>query len=777
MNDSRDVKIIKKIVIIFILCLLLLIPISCSMINKSSDKEKSDNNKKNSLIDKRDKDDETLFSDDNDDLEITDEDNIDQNKDLDIWTTYLPNKKYVSKGNGINGASNVSNDENNINNDNNNGQNIKDLEVMISYSSDSPTYNKVTATISSDSELLPIDGWILSSDKKSLTKEYDKNILENVTVKSVDGASTVTTINIKNILDKTKVLTGEDGEFQYVVLDNNEIQLVRYMGSKTDLTIPAVYDGYKVYSVGNPGSDTKKPNSAYNIFGENSTTNTTIKSLTIENGIKKIEAGAFNGCKKIAGQLKLPDSLEKINEFAFANCSGLTGDLVIPNKVTKIGRGTFYLCTGLNGKLTLSDELKEIGYLSFNGCSKLTGDLIIPNGVEIIDSGAFQNCGGLNGILSLPDSLKEVGSHVFNKCSKLTGDLIIPKGITEIKKATFNGCTGFNGKLTLPSALESIGDYAFNGCSKLKLGLNIPEGVTSIGCAAFANCVGLTGDLKIPEGVSSIGAVAFQGCTGFNGKLTLPSTLESIGDYAFNHCEFLTNKSIIIPKSVKIIGSSKTEGSHVFYNTASTHITEFIVEEGNEYFKAVDGVLFTKDGTRLIQYPTSKPGNVYEIPEGVTILDPLSFNRAGAPSAWCSAPDGGLRKIIIPDSLNVIRNGYQQLNDALYKYAGVRYVDVKDTNKKYKSVDGILYSRDGTVLYTVPVARTGIINIEEGVTMFPGVLSYAAARYSQIINIPNTVTYIADFDLSNLKTLGKNRVNFASDCIYQFDSNGNVVKK
>lgn len=287
----------------------------------------------------------------------------------------------------------------------------------------------------------------------------------------------------------------------------------------------------------------------------------------------------------------------------------------------------------------------------------------------------------------------------------------------------------------------------------------------------------MTGDLTIPEGVTSIEYAAFNSCTGFNGKLTLPSTLESIGSYAFNHCEFLTNKSIIIPKSVKIIGSSKTEGSHAFYNTASTHITEFIVEEGNEYFKAVDGVLFTKDGTRLIQYPTSKPGNVYEIPEGVTILDPLSFNRAGAPSAWCSAPDGGLRKIIIPDSLGVIRNGYQQLNDALYKYAGVRYVDVKDTNKKYKSVDGILYSRDGTVLYTVPVARTGIINIEEGVTRFPGALSYAESRYSQIINIPGTVTHIADYDLSNLKKLGKNRVNFASNCIYQFDSNGNVVKK
>lgn len=476
MSDSRDVKIIKKIVIIFILFLLLLIPISCSMINKSSDKEKGDNNKQNSLIDKKDKDNDTVFDEDNSDFEINDENNINQSEDLNVWTTYLPNKKYVSKGNGINGASNVSNDENNINNDNNNGQNIKDLEVMISYSSDSPTYNKVTATISSDSELLPVDGWTLSSDKKSLTKEYDKNILENVTVKSVDGASTVATINIKNILDKTKVLTGEDGEFQYIVLDNNEIQLVRYIGSKTDLTIPVVYDGYKVYSVGNPESDTKKPNSAYNIFGENSTTNTTIKSLTIENGIKKIEAGAFNGCKKIAGQLNLPDSLEKINEFAFTNCSGLTGDLVIPNKVTKIGKAAFYLCTGLNGKLTLSNELKEIGYLSFNGCSKLTGDLIIPDGVEIIDAGAFQNCSGLNGILSLPDSLKEVRSHAFNGCSKLTGNLTIPKGVTSIEYAVFNGCSGLNGKLILPSTLKSIGDYAFNGCSKLKGSLNIPLG-------------------------------------------------------------------------------------------------------------------------------------------------------------------------------------------------------------------------------------------------------------------------------------------------------------
>ena len=138
------------------------------MINKSSDKEKSDNNKKNSLIDKKNKDDETLFSDDNDDLEITDEDNIDQNEDLDIWTTYLPNKKYVSKGKDISGVSNVSNDQSGIKSDSND-QNINSLEVNVSYSNESPTYNKVTATISSDSELLPVDGWTLSSDKKSLT--------------------------------------------------------------------------------------------------------------------------------------------------------------------------------------------------------------------------------------------------------------------------------------------------------------------------------------------------------------------------------------------------------------------------------------------------------------------------------------------------------------------------------------------------------------------------------------------------------------------------------
>ena len=369
----------------------------------------------------------------------------------------------------------------------------------------------------------------------------------------------------------------------------------------------------------------------------------------------------------------------------------------------------------------------EIGSTAFSRCTGFIGDLTIPEGVKVIGAGAFQRCSGFNGHLVLLD------------------------GLIEIERSAF-GATNFTGVLHLPGTLESIGDFAFTECRRL------------------------SGDLSIPEGVKSIGTAAFQNCTGLTGILSLPSTLESIGSYAFNHCEYMKNTSLTIPKSVKIIGDSETEGTHVFYNFASTHITEFIVEEGNEYFKAVDGVLFTKDGTRLIQYPTSKPGNVYEIPEGVTILDPLSFNRAGAASAWCSAADGGLRKVIIPDSLNIVRNGYHQLNDAIYRYAGVTNIEAKETNPNYKSIDGILYSKDGKTLYAVPVARKGIINIEEGVTRLPGIFDYASSRYSQIINIPKTVTYIADFDLSNLKTLGKNRVNFASDCIYQFDESGNVVK-
>ena len=136
--------------------------------------------------------------------------------------------------------------------------------------------------------------------------------------------------------------------------------------------------------------------------------------------------------------------------------------------------------------------------------------------------------------------------------------------------------------------------------------------VTSIGESAFAGELNITTKVVIPSSVTTIKAAAFYYAQGlkeviFKGE----SSLTTIGSYAFYKCDSAL-KSFTIPKTVTSIG----EGA--FHNCVL--IEEFIVEEGNTAYKAVDGNLFSIDGTKLLQYATANPRTEYTVPTEVTTL-------------------------------------------------------------------------------------------------------------------------------------------------------------
>jgi len=124
-----------------------------------------------------------------------------------------------------------------------------------------------------------------------------------------------------------------------------------------------------------------------------------------------------------------------------------------------------------------------------------------------------------------------------------------------------------------------------------------------------------------------------DGCPTLTG-ITLPASVTSIGNYAFYRCTNLA--SVTIPNGVNITST----GSGVF--TGCTNFTEFKVDDANTAFSTQDGVLYTKDKTRLIMYPTGKTGSL-SIPSGVTnIMDQAFYN--------CSKLTG----VTIPDSVTSI---------------------------------------------------------------------------------------------------------------------------
>lgn len=161
----------------------------------------------------------------------------------------------------------------------------------------------------------------------------------------------------------------------------------------------------------------------------------------------------------------------------------------------------------------------------------------------------------------------------------------------------------------------------------------IEDGITSIAPTAFNGSI-MT-EIEIADSVTSIGNFAFLSCENLT-EITLPKNLTEISLYAFCYCYSLDN--IIIPASVTSIGNGP------FFGCDS--MTEIIVEEENDNFVSVDGVLYTKDMTKLVSYPTGKADIDYTIAEGVTEIVGGSFGS-----------NDNLVNLVIPDTVTTITEG------------------------------------------------------------------------------------------------------------------------
>ena len=76
-------------------------------------------------------------------------------------------------------------------------------ECKVSYSTINKTNENVVVTITSNREMKELDGWLLSEDKKTFTKEFSENTSEDIELEDIYGNKTKAVIEINNI-DKEK---------------------------------------------------------------------------------------------------------------------------------------------------------------------------------------------------------------------------------------------------------------------------------------------------------------------------------------------------------------------------------------------------------------------------------------------------------------------------------------------------------------------------------------------------------------------------------------------
>ena len=116
-------------------------------------------------------------------------------------------------------------------------------------------------------------------------------------------------------------------------------------------------------------------------------------------------------------------------------------------------------------------------------------------------------------------------------------------------------------------------------------------------------------------------------------------------------------RSIILPSNVKSIGK------WVFRNCGN--LKAIIIDENNEYYKSIDGVLYSNDGSTLVRYPPDKTG----------------------------------KSFLIPNTVKNIEDG------AFYACDNLAEIIVDENNENYKAVDGVLYNKDTTLLIQYPANK------------------------------------------------------------------------
>ncbi len=343
--------------------------------------------------------------------------------------------------------------------------------------------------------------------------------------------------------DEHDILFFDPAVYTYTITDGYAT-ITQYLGSATDIVVPAEIGGYPVASI-----------------GENAFSAAKVASVFLAEGISHIDDSAFLNCYALR-KVTLPSSLISIDDNAFYSCGSLS-DVQFPEGLAEIGESAFSYTSSLES-VALPASLHGLGVDAFSSSGLLS--VSIPSGITNLPEGLFYFCEHLANV-TLPEDLISVGDRAFEGCLSLQ-HVRLPESTVAVGSRAFAGCTALQ-TVWFPRGIQSIDPNVFGEAEDYPA--YFPTDVALLGYPNTAvqrlatDAKLLFDDVTLWENLTNLdyeekdGAIIINGYHGNEANLVLPTYINNlpvvaIDEYAFG--EYDTLKSVVLPRRLETIFNS-----------------------------------------------------------------------------------------------------------------------------------------------------------------------------------------------------------------------------
>ena len=444
--------------------------------------------------------------------------------------------------------------------------------------------------------------WLLNSGvymSKTLTVKYvdqDGNKLkEDTSIAVMDNYYSVDVPEIEGYIRFSEKLEGKISQDSEVIaeyyLENDNLAYMGLDASGKETTDEASIVAYEVTGIGEcnvskiaiPREHNGK--SVTKIKNSAFSKNSTLTSVIIGDNIDLISSKAFYGTAIV----QLSINASKIESYAFWTSSRLEKAILGKNVTSIIGGGIFLSCPKLND-LTILTENADID----------------------------------NNVLQTKQSLKEIKVNNDNSKYMVDNGILYSKDESKI----YAYPTGKDGETYIfPNSVKEIGHSAFLFCTNLK-SIDIPSTVDKIGANAFYGTNIKEANINAKELESHIFYDSYS-----LEKVIIGENVTLVKDGLFRNCSKLNDLTIL------------TENADIDNNVLQTKqsLKEIKVNNDNSKYMVDNGILYSKDESKIYAYPTGKDGETYIFPNSVKEIGHSAF-------LFCT----NLKSIDIPSTVDKI---------------------------------------------------------------------------------------------------------------------------